>query len=211
MRKHNTVILFARAPKVCRVKTRLWPALSHRQCLYLHKQAVQHALRKMGGQYKYRLVVYTTAMQHGFQIPANVEIKLQSGLDLGQRMLSAIRAELKTTERVVLVGSDCPEMTVDYIEDAFARLRSQRDAVLGAANDGGYVLIGMRRPHPALFNNIVWGSPAVLQQTLHNAKRSGVMVHVLPSMTDIDSIQDLQLLQKSNRLPNWAAPLLSAY
>ena len=138
-------------------------------------------------------------------------VKLQTGINLGQRMHHAISTELKTSHRVVLIGSDCLELDVNYIESAFSKLQSDRDLVLGPANDGGYVLIGMNAPHEALFNNIIWGESGVLASTLNNAHSIGMVTHLLPTLIDVDRIQDLQTLADNNRLPAWAQPLLDKH
>ena len=208
MRKRNTLILFAKAPRICRVKTRMWPALSHRQCLYLHKQTTQQLVRTFARHNNCRLILYTTSLQPTFSVANNVPVKLQAGINLGQRMHRAISTELKTSHRVVLIGSDCLELDVNYIESAFSKLQSDRDLVLGPANDGGYVLIGMNAPHEALFNNIIWGESGVLASTLKSAHSIGMVTHLLPTLIDADRIQDLQTLASRNRLPAWAQPLL---
>lgn len=211
MRKRNTLILFAKAPRICRVKTRMWPALSHRQCLYLHKQTTQQLVRTFARQNNCRLILYTTSLQPAFNLPNNIPLKLQTGIDLGQRMHHAISTELKMSNRVVLIGSDCLELNANYIESAFSKLQSERDLVLGPANDGGYVLIGMNAPHETLFNNIIWGESGVLASTLNNAHSIGLVTHLLPTLIDVDRIQDLQTLADNNRLPAWAQPLLDKH
>ena len=211
MRNRDVVVVFTKAPQICRVKTRLWPALTHRQCLYLHKQATRNIIEKLSGQNNYQLLVYTTNKHPAFLVPEHVKINLQSGFNLGQRMHHAIAEQLKVFNRVVVVGSDCLELTTDYINDAFCKLNSPRDIVLGPATDGGYVLIGMSRPHSILFHNIAWGSSKVLDQTLDNAKTSNITAHLLSPLIDIDCVQDLQTLQKAKRLPTWASSLLPTH
>ncbi len=211
MRNRDVVIVFAKAAQICRVKTRLWPALSHRQCLYLHKQTTRHVLQKLSGQKNFQLILYTTNRRPAFSVPENINVKLQSGFNLGQRMQHAVTEELKTFNRAVIVGSDCLDMTADYITDAFSRMNSQREIVLGPATDGGYVLIGMSKVHSTLFNNIAWGTSHVLEQTLKNAAAANITAHLLPPLVDVDCVQDLQTLQKANRLPVWAASLLPQY
>ena len=137
MRNRDAVIVFAKAAQICRVKTRLWPALSHRQCLYLHKRATRNVIEKLSGQKNFQLILYTTNKRPAFALAENTSVKLQSGIDLGQRMQHAIAQELKDFNRVVLVGSDCLDLSLNYINDAFKKLNSQRDIVLGPATDGG--------------------------------------------------------------------------
>ena len=208
VRNRDTVIMFVKAARICRVKTRLWPTLSHRQCLYLHKEAAQQLLQRLRKQKSYRVVLYTTDKSPGFYVPDRIPIKLQEGSNLGLRMHHAICEELKTANKVILVGSDCPDMTIKYIENAFSKLQSGRNVVLGPANDGGYVLIGMNAPQPELFKNIAWGSSQVLQQTVARANAAGLTSHSLPSLLDIDCMQDLQTLADADRLPGWANSLV---
>ena len=210
MRSRNTLIIFAKAPRICRVKTRLWPYLSHRQCLYIHKQATQQLLESLYNKTSFKLVLYITDICDTLNIPDSIEVKIQSGIDLGIRMHNAVTTELKTSDRVVLIGTDCLEIDTNFIDNAFSTLKSNRDIVLSPANDGGYVLVGMRKPHQALFKNIVWGTSSVLDATISKAKSLGLATHLTEALIDIDNQQDLELLYNSGRLPVWAQSLLSS-
>ena len=208
MRCRNTIILFAKAPRICRVKTRLWPGLSHRQCLYLHKQATRHLIASLSSKNNYKFVLYTTNLKSEFSAAKNIAVKLQAGFNLGSRMHHAIAAELKSSDRVVLIGSDCLEIDPEYIGTALSKLTSNRDIVLGPANDGGYGLVGMVKPNHALFKNIAWGSAGVLASTLEKSKSLGLRAHLLDSLVDVDYQQDLEILHSRDRLPAWALSLL---
>ena len=126
-------------------------------------------------------------------------------------MYHAISAELKTSDKVVLIGSDCLEMDSAYIESAFAKLQTERDVVFGPANDGGYVLVGMSASNSGLFNNVRWGFSNVLASTLKNARSLGVTTHLLDTLVDVDHVRDLQVIASRNRLPEWALSLLPKY
>ena len=76
-----------------------------------------------------------------------------------------VEASSEGADRVVIIGADCPEVTASLLEDAFARL-STNDLVLGPASDGGYYLIGLRRPNAQLFTDISWSSDRVLEEML---------------------------------------------
>lgn len=210
MRSRNTLIIFAKAPRICRVKTRLWPYLSHRQCLYIHKQAGQQLLQSLCNKTSFKLVLYTTDISYTLNIPVSIDVHIQSGINLGMRMYNAITTELKTSDRVVLIGTDCLEMDVNFINKAFSMLNHNRDIVLSPANDGGYVLVGMRKSYQALFKNINWGISSVLDTTISKAKSLGLTTHITESLIDVDNQQDLELLYKSGRLPVWAQSLLSS-
>ncbi len=208
MRWRNTLILFSKALQICRVKTRMWPALSHRECLYLHRHSAQHLVYSLYQKAAYNFVVYTTGDGSHNIFPAGISVKHQTGYGLGNRMYNAISNELRTSERVVLIGTDCLEMNVSYVELAFSKLFSNRNIVLGPANDGGYVLIGARKISKHLFANINWGSSNVLSSTIHNANSLGVKTHLLTHLVDVDNKEDLLELYDKNMLPSWAVPLL---
>ena len=81
------------------------------------------------------------------------------------------------------------------LEKAFQQLQ-QHDLVLGAASDGGYYLIGLRSPQPELFAGIAWSTAAVLQQTVEIAERLGLTIAVLPTLSDVDYPEDLEIWQR---------------
>jgi uncharacterized protein len=114
--------------------------------------------------------------------------------DLGIRMDRSIASACQSgSERVVLIGTDCPDLTVEILAQAFKQLEDS-DLVLGAAVDGGYYLIGMCQPQPELFIDIDWSTDRVLQQTISVAQRLNLAVSYLPTLADIDRPEDLPRL-----------------
>ena len=131
--------------------------------------------------------------------------------DLGARMLRALQhllvtsgagfpdsscAGLPACESAILVGSDIPLLTADHIREAADLLRSDNRVVLGPADDGGYYLIGMTELHAGLFEGIEWGTESVLTDTLRAADRLGHDARLLRSAYDLDTIEDLQRLER---------------
>ena len=102
--------------------------------------------------------------------------------------------------QVVIVGTDCPDVNVDVFNAAFEGLATH-DVVIGPAHDGGYYLIGMRAPCPALFVNVAWSSPQTLEQTLARATEVGVTVTLLDALSDIDTEDDWRRWTSTN---SWA-------
>jgi hypothetical protein len=94
----------------------------------------------------------------------------------------------------VLIGSDSPDLPLPYLKRAFQRLK-HRDVVIGPALDGGYYLIGLRAPTPALFEGIEWGSKRVLSQTTKIIAHEKLSVSLLPPWYDVDDAQSLELLR----------------
>jgi uncharacterized protein len=97
-----------------------------------------------------------------------------------------MRAIVKTV-CIYLIGGDCPALSRDYFYEADRALNNQ-DVVLGPAQDGGYVLLGIKSPYEDLFRNITWSTAAVLEQTLAAARRQTLAVRLLKPLADIDDL-----------------------
>jgi rSAM/selenodomain-associated transferase 1 len=125
--------------------------------------------------------------------------------DLGERMRGTLACLLDAGARAVaLTGSDLPSIRIAPIRAAFEYLARDRDAlVLGPALDGGYYLIAAARV-PPVFDGIEWGSDRVLEQTRAAAARAGMRVHLVDTIPDVDTIDDLQRLGPLTRTAQWA-------
>lgn len=106
--------------------------------------------------------------------------------------------------KAVIIGSDTPHLSSQRIEHAFTEL-DECDVVFGPSSDGGYYLIGMKQVTAAVFNGIDWSTPAVLEQSLAALEASGRTYGLLPEMTDVDEMNDLQslisLLERETEIP----------
>ncbi|MBI4369894.1 MAG: TIGR04282 family arsenosugar biosynthesis glycosyltransferase [Elusimicrobia bacterium] len=124
---------------------------------------------------------------------------LQHGADLGSRLTKAFKHAFQSgAKKVIIIGSDTPHLDPKDISEAFNLLGS-RDAVLGPAKDGGYYLIGLKSPNPALFNGISWSTSQVLKQTLERINHQKLSLGLLPSYSDIDTPADLEMLERLSR------------
>jgi glycosyltransferase A (GT-A) superfamily protein (DUF2064 family) len=103
---------------------------------------------------------------------------------------------------VVVVGADCPSVDGNYGAQALARLAAGEQVVLGPADDGGYVLIGLRAPTPAVFDNIDWGQAGVMSQTRERLRAAGMDWYELEPKWDVDRPEDLARLAL---LSDWQA------
>lgn len=116
--------------------------------------------------------------------------------DLGARMRAAFdRAFAGGATRAVMIGTDAPHLGADTVEAAFAALE-RADCVLAPAEDGGYVLIGLRRACPGILAGIAWSTSRVLEQTLERARELGVRCELLPAEFDVDGAADLERLAR---------------
>jgi uncharacterized protein len=131
----------------------------------------------------------------------------QSEGDLGERMKNCFDDLFKLKfQSVVIIGADTPTLPTEIISEAFTILTEDKNAVtIGATVDGGYYLMGMNSPHPALFENITWGSDQVMLQTRQQAETINLQLSMLPEWFDIDSPDDLERL-KLNILAKEAEP-----
>ncbi len=110
---------------------------------------------------------------------------------LGVRMRAAFRAAFASgARRVVVVGSDLPELSTALLRRAFECLEA-REAVVGPARDGGYYLLGLARPLPGIFEGIAWSTPGVLAATLQRLRATGVEPALLEELADVDVAADL--------------------
>jgi rSAM/selenodomain-associated transferase 1 len=125
----------------------------------------------------------------------------QNGTNLGERMKNCfIHAFAQGFHRVILIGSDSPDLPVTFLHNAFTELRTH-EVVLGPSSDGGYYLIGFRDNTflPSVFEGIPWSQPTVLLDTVKKIQQKNHRFSLLPVWGDIDTIADLKNLVKRNQ------------
>ena len=183
----SRVAVFARAPELGRVKTRLAGVVGEAAALDAYVELVEGTLRALKeGAFDCELWFdgahndHVRRWQSDYSLPAFRQPKA----DLGARMLAALKAGVK-----VVVGTDIPVLDATYVEEAFSML-AQADAVLGPVEDGGYCLVGMNAPHPELFRSIAWSTDSVVEQTLHRAAAAGLEIALLDTLWDVDDHPD---------------------
>ena len=187
------LIQFAKAPQLGQVKTRMQPVLSVEQSLALHRQLVQRTHQTLHREALCHTQLWISGEDtDGFfqGLKPLPDIKHQHGDDLGERMYLAIAAGLDHKSAVVLIGSDCPAISSDYLRTALCALKKV-DVVLGPAADGGYVLIAMKQAERGVFKDVDWSTPRVLQQTRARLRALKLSCFELPVLNDIDRPEDL--------------------
>jgi rSAM/selenodomain-associated transferase 1 len=127
----------------------------------------------------------------------------QNGVDLGSRLLNAFELQFKRYDRIVVIGTDSPDLPSECIQEAFESLQNH-DAVIGPTDDGGYYLLGLSKMIPAVFENIPWSTNEVFQRTVDQLH--GYSFHVLKKHYDIDVIEDLLQLKTNLEKNKAAAP-----
>ena len=130
-------------------------------------------------------------------LPAEFGLLLQAGDDLGDVLIGATRALLDAGhDCVLLVNGDSPTLPARLLVQAVETMRAPGDRmVLGPASDGGYYLVGLKRPHPQLFTRIAWGTDTVARSTCERAAEIGLATTLLPEWYDVDDLKTLRWLQ----------------
>lgn len=192
--------IMCKAPIDGACKTRLCPPLTSREaaemsrCLIADVAVAIEAANPHG-----RIAVYTPAgAEAAFEglLPSGFSMLPQRGDDLGERLLHATGDVLSAGfGGVCLINSDSPTLPPALLREAIAALRRPGDRiVLGPAIDGGYCLIGLKQPHPTVFQDVAWSTSQVLAQTLGRVAALGVPLSLLPTWYDVDDLGSLQLL-----------------
>lgn len=193
----NALIVMTRIPIPGQTKTRLMKILSGLECAQIHRcflMDIFNTLKNTKGSADIFLT-YTPEDSLGVisdMVPKWISCFPQKGDNLGERMRNSIDILLKRGyEKVILIGSDIPDLCSRDIENAFTVLDSN-DVVLGPTFDGGYYLVGMKRIHKEIFgDNLKWGYKSVFEATVDIANKCSLKVGLASKYRDIDDEKDL--------------------
>jgi len=188
----SRLIVLLRAPRLGTVKTRLAAVLGPDAALAAYRQLLGATLRSVATlpDVELRCTPDDAAAEVRALALPGWTVNPQGGGSLGERLHRAFADGFAGgAERLAVIGSDCPDLTAVDIQSAWDAL-DQHDVVLGPATDGGYWLIALSAPQPALFEAIDWGGPTVLQQTLDRAAGNHLRVHRLRALSDVDTVED---------------------
>ena len=184
--------VFAKPPVEGKVKTRLIPSLGAKKATRVYYYCLQHTLgmvRRSG--YPYQIWLSEDSQDPEFE---GEPYQLQQGGDLGARMLHAIDSQLQKSSpldnKVLLIGTDCLDLTEAHLQQAIEVL-SSHELVLLPACDGGFALIGSRLIEAQLFSGVKWSSGEVLNQTVKNAQSLNYQVSILETVRDVDTLEDV--------------------
>lgn len=196
------IAVMAKAPQAGEVKTRLVPPLTPEAAADLYRCLLLDKLLQVGQIPEVdRYVAYTPVEARPViqeLAPPPFALIPQSGADLGDRLHRLSTALLERGHAgAIIVDSDTPNLPSDCLAEALRQLsRDVVDLVLGPAEDGGYYLIGLKRPSRELFDDISWSTPSVLPETLRRASRRRLQTALLPSWYDVDTADDLLRLRR---------------
>ena len=196
---NNTrIIIFAKAPQPGFSKTRLIPALGAERAAKLAKQMLFNTLHEalaadIG---PVELCVTPAINRAAWQeicLPAGIDISDQGEGDLGVRLARASERALGNSEPVILIGTDCVDLSSALLREAAQGLH-EHDAIIHCTSDGGYALLGIKRFSPLLFSDMPWSTAAVASTTMARIRQLGWAVRAGQTLHDVDEPEDLKYL-----------------
>lgn len=190
----DKLVIFVKNAKLGEVKTRLAAGIGDELALkvYLELLKITHqACKRIDSK---KEVWYSKYIENNDLWNIGLfEKKVQYGNNLGERMKNVFQEsfENERLDKVILIGSDCPNLTTDILNQAFKQLSSS-DLVLGPAEDGGYYLIGMSKYIPDVLKDMEWSVESVFSETLKRAQQENLSYSMLPTLFDIDTVEELK-------------------
>lgn len=188
----SLLVIFYRNPELGKVKTRLAKTIGEEKALAIYIRLASHT-REIVESVKVDKVVYYSDFTDTEDHWSNVSFhkSIQHGNDLGEKMDDAFTSAFaEGYQHVCIIGTDCFELTSSRISEAFIKLK-EHDAVMGPAKDGGYYLLGMKKPHPEFFQGKAWSTATVGSDTISDFKKLRLNYFLLDELTDVDEEKDL--------------------
>jgi uncharacterized protein len=193
------LLVVAKQPAAGQTKTRLCPPLTGDAAAALYACFLRDTLDVMRQVPHVECgIVYLpeSALDYFSILAPDMQLSLQQGGDLGERLDHLLTAALESgASQAVVMDSDSPTLPPDYLVQAFDALAGSCDVVLGPCEDGGYYLIGMKRPQPRLLRDVQMSTPHVARDTLALAEQLGLKVALLPTWYDVDTAAELDRLR----------------
>lgn len=186
----NLLIIFVKNLEEGKVKTRLAKSIGSKSALKVYEKLLlttQNISQKVAVD---RNIYFSNKVDYNFW---KSDFKtVQKGIDLGERMQDAFTNGFNQGyKKIVLIGTDLPELSEKIIEDAFQYL-DKEEVVFGPSEDGGYYLIGLTSLYKCLFTNKPWSTPELLKSTLQELKEKNINASLMQTLNDIDTFDDLK-------------------
>ncbi|MFT6961272.1 MAG: rSAM/selenodomain-associated transferase 1 [Flammeovirgaceae bacterium] len=195
MEKQNSkevLMVFVKNPELGKAKTRLAKTVGDKKALDIYLQLLRYTKSTLDKIPQDKQVHYSSFVDsNDFWKEGDYQKALQNqSKDLGEKMLNAFQENFKHGyEKVIIIGSDCPEIAKETIQEAFKKLDTH-DVVFGPAEDGGYYLLGMREMIPELFGNKKWSSDSVIADSIRDCKNKNLSYGLLATFSDVDLEED---------------------
>lgn len=194
MQQNWHLIIFVKNPVLGKVKTRLAADIGDERALEVYEQLLKITRNEAAKANCTRHVFYSDEIVSDAWDDDSFNKFVQEGSDLGERMNNAFEQVFALGARkAIIIGSDCPGLTTEIIENSFCVL-DEHDVAIGPAKDGGYYLLGMKKQLPFLFEGKKWSTDSVLSETIHDLKENRLSYGMLIELSDLDTVKDLDLL-----------------
>lgn len=189
----EALIIFAKNPRLGKVKTRLAKDIGHEQALVVYNHLLQHTRDATIDLPFDKSVYYSDQIEQGDVWDDTSYSKfVQRGHDLGERMHEAFKDRFDAGySKICIIGTDCFEIEPAIVQEAFKALDTY-DFAIGPAKDGGYYLLGMTMMTPELFFNKTYSTPSVYKEAIEEIRKLNKTVHQLPELSDVDHEKDLR-------------------
>tara|TARA_A100001011_G_C14112669_1_gene757719 strand:- start:70 stop:678 length:609 start_codon:yes stop_codon:yes gene_type:complete len=192
----QVVQVFAKTPIIGHVKTRLIPLLGSGEACELHKKMTFRLIKDLDSD-KYDIQIWTDKdLNHEFFKEFSYPMREQIGKDLGQKMGHALSSGLSTHQKVMLVGTDLPELDNSYLEKVSDDL-NRFQIVIGPTLDGGFGLLAARDFDQSMFEDIVWSSSGVLRVLCRNLIDLKLSFHLSKTLWDVDQPADYDRFKRT--------------
>ena len=191
------LIIFTKNPELGKGKSRLAATIGKEKALIIFKELIKHTVSITKGLDCDKLVMFSDYLGDNTYFDDTIYKKgLQEGNDLGDRMRNAFNQAFDVGyEQVMMIGSDCYQLTQNELEKGFKILDSN-DFVFGPAEDGGYYLIGTRTSFTKVFDNKTWSTATVLYEAIRDVEGADLTFDTLTTLSDVDYEEDLGDLRK---------------
>lgn len=192
MSRSNALVIFVKNARRGHVKTRLASSLGEEKALAIYLALCERVRNVCYGFSGICYVYYSES------IPSEPDLwedsffikRTQRPLnDLGLRMKAVFKELLAVHTSVILIGTDIPHLSAELLEESIL-LSKDTDVIIGPSDDGGYYLIGMKKPNDYLFENMTWSVDNVLSETIHRIFKNNRTYHLLTTLPDIDTVED---------------------
>ncbi len=192
----RTLLIFIKNPEWGKAKTRLAKTVGNDRALEIYHLLLKYTRTVALATRADKALYYSSFLEEDEWDASIFDKHVQVGNDLGERMGNAFNDAFEAgTDKAVIIGSDCGELTPEILEKAFLAL-DEVPLVLGPAKDGGYYLLGMRKFHPSLFEAMPWSQANLLTKTLEKVEGLGLAYHLLPTLSDVDREEDWLVVQE---------------
>ncbi len=185
----QALIIFIKNPILGKVKTRIASEAGETTALEIYRNLLDHTRMIANQVDAARLLFYSDRVERLDLWPEKKYSKsLQSGYHPGERLTNAFK-QTKEYDKKILIGPDCPGLTLEIIEQAYQAL-DYHDVVIGPTKEGGYYLIGFTQFVPEVFDHIPWGTDQVLLETLKTLQQKRLLYKLLPTLHEVETLVD---------------------